>query len=102
MRILSIAFLSSSVLLLPAVSALGDPVTAVPAGIGSAPMVSSPGIGVEPQPVADKTSLICRKMDPPTGIRVGTRDVCLTQHQWDMQMHQSQTNVAAAQRKAAQ
>lgn len=37
----------------------------------------------QPQPQKPKDRIICKKLDAPTGTRVGPRKVCKTKAQWD-------------------
>jgi hypothetical protein len=35
----------------------------------------------------DRNEVVCKRMDPPTGTRLGSRQICKTNAQWDA-MHQ--------------
>jgi len=48
----------------------------------------------------DKDPMVCRKLPPPTGTRLGGRTVCLTQKQWDQQEKDSQEALRGVMRNA--
>jgi hypothetical protein len=39
---------------------------------------------------SDPNEIVCRSMAPPTGTRLGTRRVCQTRHEWEMQYQETQ------------
>lgn len=39
---------------------------------------------VDEDAVNPQNRIICRRVDPPTGSRIGPRRICKTQHEWDL------------------
>jgi hypothetical protein len=66
----------------PGTQTAGPNVDAVPGAALQGGTLSGP-IAVAETSNADSDRKICRKMDPATGSRVGTRTVCMTQIEWD-------------------
>lgn len=50
-----------------------------------------------PESVNAVSEVICRRIAPPTGSRIGPRNICKTQHEWDLINRESRTVVEEAQ-----
>jgi len=79
-----------------------SPSPATPGDIAG-PTVNQPAQPAANQATAaqqDKEPLICHKMPPPTGTRLGGRTICLTQKQWDQQEKDSQDSLRGVLQRA--
>lgn len=52
-------------------------------------------------PASDRNTLVCRRMDPPTGTRLGGRTVCATAAQWDEVTRHSEDAISGIQDRGA-
>ncbi len=50
-----------------------------------------------PESVSAVSEVICRRVPPPTGSRIGPRNICKTQHEWDLINREARTVVEEAQ-----
>lgn len=59
-----------------------------------AAVAGPPAVAQEGQTVSnDATEIVCRRLAPPTGTRLGPRNVCKTQEQWDAEQAQYREEV---------
>lgn len=58
--------------------------------------VASPKTDAE---AAKANEVVCKKFDPPTGSRIGKRQICKTKAQWDFIQDQEQEAIERALRK---
>ena len=104
MRHTTILLISAGVFLSSAGFALAQtapgPATAAPAAVASVgPAATSALAPPNAGAPGYKTELVCHAMPPPTGSRLGSRRVCLTQYDWDKQRLQAESNTQDAQLK---
>ena len=61
------------------------------------PMSATDATTAAATPVSDRNTLVCRRLDPPTGTRLGGRTVCATVAQWDAVTRHSEDAISGFQ-----
>lgn len=64
--------------------ALIAPCTAVVCLASPAPAAQTSAAEEEAGETNPVSEIVCRRVPPPTGTRIGPRRICKTQHQWDL------------------
>ncbi|MBC7987628.1 MAG: hypothetical protein H7X93_13325 [Sphingomonadaceae bacterium] len=52
-----------------------------------------PALGDRAERVTDGTRVVCRRMPPPSGSRLGVRNICRTQADWDLLQQENRLEV---------
>jgi hypothetical protein len=91
--------MKKSVLLM--VVALAAPALAEDAAPGAVPNTQAPAAqGDASDGASPLDKVVCKKLAPPTGTRLGARRVCQTEREWRDLMQRSQDNVSHGQQKS--
>jgi Flp pilus assembly protein CpaB len=94
--------MKKSVLLMIAAVAFAAPALAEDVVPASAPSAQAPTAqGDAPASTSSLDQVVCKKMPPPTGTRLGSRRVCQTEREWRDLMLRSQENITHSQQKGA-
>lgn len=70
---------------------LGIAATIVAAPSGA--FADTPAGNQQAQNTSDAREIVCRRMPPPAGTRIGPRNICRTQAEWDLLQQQNREEV---------